>query len=527
MSSELKRGTIRVASNYARLFATLALGLVLVPLLFRTLGPDAAGLIGTLGASFGLATIFTEIARESMIRELGAAHHNPATDVFLRVYNSAIFVSLGFALLSLVTFGIFLLLLPWVMQSVDPVFLTPARWFLFAAGLEVSLEVVLSPQINMMIATERRILYNAFFTVHRTAYVVLALLLLWVWTDLPSQQGLVVFGVGAAIAQALMASGMAGWLIFSDRRLVPRSRYASVKGIKEILAIGGWNTGIGVAMRLHERAASIIMVINFGAWGGVIFDQIAFRLTSYVRMIAWGITGGTDAVAARLHMQEDHPALRQLLRDSTRLHGIAVFPSVVGLLMLSGPLITAWIAPSLADPGSIIPAATMMTQILVVGSASRSIADGWIRILYGAGHIASYAPLILIGGVLNPITSLLLLMVLPDPWRYTAVAWVYSGTLALFHIVLLPLKTAKLIGIRPRDMVTPLIGPALLAAGCAPILLLARPDGEGHVTLIRLVATCGSFGVVYLLLTYFLVLPVEIRERLMNVAKRKLGRPAC
>lgn len=524
MASEFRRGTIRVVSNYGRLFATLALGLVLVPLLFRTIGPEATGLIGTLGASFGLAAIFLEIARESMIRELGAAHHHADPDVFLQVYNSAIFVSIGFAALSLLTFGVFLLAMPWILQSVDQSFVVPAIWFLVAVGIGASLEIILMPQINMMIVAERMVMFNVFSTVHRLAYVAMGLLLLWAWVDLTPQQGLVTIGVGVAIFQALIVIVMAAWLIFDDRRLVPRPWKASKATAKEVLTISSWNLGLGVAMRLHERAASIIMVIHFGAWGGNVFDQIAFRLASYIRMVATGVTGGTDAVAARLHSTHNYEGLRQLLRSSTGLHGMAVFPATIGLFVLAGPLITVWIAPSLDNPETIIPAATVMTQILVIGSASRSIADGWVRILYGAGHISSYAPLIFVGGLLNPVLSLLLLWVMPETWKYTAVAWIFSGILTVFHLGLLPLATAKLIGLRPRDMIAPLIRPALFAAGCAPILLFAHTDQHEHVSLIRIFLAGSAYAIVYMTLALFLLFPVEQRSRVLAYANKLVRR---
>ena len=71
MPSEAKRGLVRIAANYLRLISTLALGLILVPLLIGWIGLRGFGLISLVVVSVGLAGVVRELISQSMIREIG------------------------------------------------------------------------------------------------------------------------------------------------------------------------------------------------------------------------------------------------------------------------------------------------------------------------------------------------------------------------------------------------------------------------------------------------------------------------
>ena len=68
-------------SNYTRLLASFALGLLLARLLLR-LGTDAYGLIIFLGAGTGIIGSLRETVAVSMVPELGAAYHDQTRDRF-------------------------------------------------------------------------------------------------------------------------------------------------------------------------------------------------------------------------------------------------------------------------------------------------------------------------------------------------------------------------------------------------------------------------------------------------------------
>jgi acetyl esterase/lipase len=65
MASELKRGAIRVLSNYSRLFLLLVMGIAFVPIFISGIGAEAYGLYGLLGSTMGIAEMCKAIVRSS------------------------------------------------------------------------------------------------------------------------------------------------------------------------------------------------------------------------------------------------------------------------------------------------------------------------------------------------------------------------------------------------------------------------------------------------------------------------------
>ena len=53
-SSEKQKGVHRIATNYGRLIATMAMGIATVPLQIKWLGMEGFGLIGLVGSSIGI-----------------------------------------------------------------------------------------------------------------------------------------------------------------------------------------------------------------------------------------------------------------------------------------------------------------------------------------------------------------------------------------------------------------------------------------------------------------------------------------
>jgi len=96
MASEAKRGVIRLAANYTRVFTVVVLGLVIVRLLLKGAGNDGWALIAMLGATAGMGTMVQESVRTSLIRELGAAYHSGNDDRFRSAYNAALAISVAF-----------------------------------------------------------------------------------------------------------------------------------------------------------------------------------------------------------------------------------------------------------------------------------------------------------------------------------------------------------------------------------------------------------------------------------------------
>ncbi len=480
MPSEARRGLSRVTTNYARLLATMAIGLVVVPLQLAWVGTEGYGLIALLASSIGIGGMLQDTMRHSMVRELGAAWHTDKA-AFARVYATSFWISGAIAVISAVFFIALIAALP--LLRIPDHMLGAARWITACEGAATCLIILLSPAITMFVVQERFLAHNMWTVCRRAAYLVATIIPFQVLVIVGMAEGLRTFGTIVLVINVLATLGLVLVLVAGDRSLRPRFRGATRETARSILGTFGWNSSVVLAMNLHERIAQLILNVFFGLWGNAIFG-IALRLVSYVRMASLGITFGLDAVSARLSSAEAHGTLRAMFRHSTRLLSSVALPAMVVVVVFAEPLLQLWIGRSTPDidPTSgqpILGPAVLLVQIMGVGLACRAITDGWLKLLYGAGHIRHYAPLVLAGGLAGPLLSVGLIYTLPDAWAWTAPAISLTVIFLVVHLLWVPLAAGRHVGLGLTSILGPMGRPALVAAVAAPLLLLAPALSDG------------------------------------------------
>jgi hypothetical protein len=516
---EFRRATIRIASNYVRLAASVILGLYLYRVLTDALGDKAVGLVFLLTSTVGIAAIVEEATSWSMIRELGASHHGGDDAAFRSMFNSAVALSVGLATLILIVFGVLLGCLP--LMNIEPALQAAAWWFVIAKAIETAKFVFLSPQFNMYLVTERMVAYNFWLTMRRMTTFAAALSLIWLNAGGDPARGLILFGwlscalmVAATIVAVII-------IMVQDRRLIPSLRFASRSGIRSLLGISGWNLSVLGSQAFVLPLGAIIMNVAFDLKLNQVFGY-ATTLSGYARMLASGMTVGLDAVAARISTAHAAGDLRSLLRTSTMLHAVAVFPAVVGIGILAQPMLQLWIASKIqVDPASTIAAAATLTRILLIGFAGLLFCDCWTRVLFGAGHVRRYAPIMVIGNFAAPVVAIALLFLIPGGARYTAVAWAFTIIHTGFFMAFIPRRVASALDVTYWEVISPLARPLMVALVCAPIVwLFLSQVSTWSMKLLALAAL--AYGSAYGLLTWLFVLKAEERWRLISAAKARL-----
>ncbi len=517
MATEARRGVARILANYIRLGGWLVLGVVLLPYLIRWVGLDGYGLISLLGATLGFAGIFQQLMNQSLIRELGAAYHE-GSEPFRRAYNASFVVSATMASLAALVFVGLVLLVH--LLNIPEHLVGPARWFVGAQGVYSVLLVLLSPTFAMYRVLERFGWYAFWMIMIRGTALASALVLSigFAITDIATAvraHGILWSGLLCAVLLCAVAV-----LMITDRNLRPAPHGIRRDDVRAVLHTFGWNSAVHIAVNLHERLAALLMNLGFGLFGNAVFN-VALQLVSYVRMLTTGVTFGLDAASARISSADPDEALRSFMRNSTRLQAFIALPAGLAMFLLAEPVLQLWIGSSLEDPDAMIPAAVVIIRILTFGLAARAIADGWMFILYGAGHVRRYAPMLIGAGVVSPILGALLMVTLPDPFDFGGPAAAMSGVVLVAHFLVLPAIGVRCTGMRLRDLFSPLIRPALTTIICSPLLLAPAMKIQTW-NLLVLIGTCAAFGAAYSVLGWFLVLTTQERGRFTNAIRRRL-----
>jgi O-antigen/teichoic acid export membrane protein len=533
MSREARRGIVRIFCNYARLFSTLLLGLALVPLTIAWLGDDAYGLTALLGANIGLANVFRQIMQQSLVRELAAAYH-AGDGAMARIYPAVCRISL---IAAVMTFGAFVL-----MAFLLPVFNMPDRfreaafWFLIAQGAQSSCMVFLSPVLNMYQVAERFVGYSIWFVAVRATGIASVVFFGFMVRVEDAAAGLVLYGAlssGLAVVVYIIASAR---MVALDRRLMPTLRKPQPGAVREVMGTFSWNSGVQIAMNAHEQVPPFMLNLFFGttanaAWG------LGFKLVAYIRMVTTGMQFGSDAVSARMAAHADPETARRNLQNltaiQTRLTGLISLPAAAGVLLYCYPALHLWVGHTLEDYDHVMGMGVLIARVLAVAIAARAISDTWILVLYGAGHIRSYAPLVIAGGLVAPLISVALLTTLPDRWAFTGPALAFTTVFLTAHLIGVPLVAARRLHLSPwvlmASVLRPLavtllasaVGLGVLAAGhrLGDLSLLSAPTEElGRSIDPRwMLGSIAAFGVAYAPLSYMFVLGPGERKRIGSI----------
>ncbi len=541
MKTEAAHNFVRIVANYFRLGLGLALGLIFVPFTLKWIGNEGLGLIILLGAGTGLAGMFREITTRAAVRELSAALHSGDDERFRVVFNSAMVVSALAAGVAALIFVAVDLAVP--LMKVPGNLVTAARVLIASQGVYLVVTTFLAPIFNMQIVQERFVSYNFWSLVERAGTLGSAVILAWVFHVTDVAQAVAWLGIVSSALNMVTFLIPVGQLLARDARLRPDFSMARRGTVSEIFSTLKWYIVVEVASSLHERVGQFVMAFFFTSSVGSIVFGLALTFVSYVRQATQGVTFGLDAVSARMS-KDGHGHLKALTHHSTRVHGLVAIPAGLLVFVLADPLMRLWIEGRIQNPGGMIRATVTTVQIMGLALTSRAISDGWMMILYGAGHIRRYAPLVLAGGIANPVLSVLLIVMLP---KFTSLPSAFSTTLRpqdnplLFvpplvfcvvyttvHFFMLPAIGARCLSLRYRDMFTPLWRPMVVSALCAPLLffLPAFLGSKGiQSRALMLAITVSSFGLVYALASGFLVLTGHERERFVWARMRQaIGR---
>jgi O-antigen/teichoic acid export membrane protein len=543
MATEAKKGLIRIGSNYVRLLSTLLFGVALVPLLASWLGADALGLFLFLVAQAGLAAIFQDVMRTSLIRELAAAwhanrdtsaaEHSSDGDGFADASHAASLVCVGSAVLATLCFGLFWLIVP-VLNMPGEHFIDAARWMLVFECCFVVVNIMLAPAVNLYTVREWFVEHNIWTTIRRADFLIAVLICRAALPDANVETGLIVFSAIAVGWRMSIVCLSAMAMFIREPRMLPRPWRATRKGVRAIVGTFSWNTSTILATSLHDRLGAFIVNIFFGLWGNTVFG-LATRLVSYIRMMTIGMTFGLDAVGARLTAKENnHAAFTSMITNATRLHAMVAVPAAICAALLAAPLLRLWLGTSLDDPARYIDMSALLVQIMAAGLAARAISDGWVFLLYGAGHIRRYAKIIVLGGILDPLLALALVFALPQlgedgivPWNaVTGPAWAVSLTFIVFHGVLLPMRGARILNVRWRVFFQPLLGPVVLGGVLSPLLLAPQwiwAGDQSRWALLDLACAAAIYGVAYVVLSSLLLLSKAERRRIVGMLQRAAG----
>lgn len=506
----------RVASNYLRLLTTFVIGLVVVRLQLR-LGEDAFAFITLMLSNIGIALLLKEVVRAGVIPALGAAYHDDDRDRFRTVFNSALVVSGVVGVATAILFFSSIALIPYL--SIPQELHGTASYFIAISTVGAFTTIALSPVFHLYVVTERMLAYNLWLMLDRAGDLLAVIFTLCIaWNG--SVSGPINCYVTLATASEVFVSVVAAFIAY---RSTPRAELALRSSSRESIVVftrsAAWIVVTTIAMNLYTRVDMLLMNLCFGLFGTLVFG-LATQATYYIRQLVMGVVSGVDAVSARVAKREGHANMLLLIRNSTSLQAVVIFPTVFSLMLFAEELVALWVGGRLNDPESTIPTIATMIRILIVGVAARSLSEGWMFILNGAGKVDSYARFIIIGGILNASIAGLALWWFDRMDLFYVPAGICSFVLFAVHLLVIPAVVAREFKESVWAIVSPLILPFTASIVCCAVAAALSNLIQGGIQ--RIAVYSGTLTLIYGICVYLFVMSSHERSRIHNVLTHTL-----
>lgn len=208
--------------------------------------------------------------------------------------------------------------------------------------------------------------------------------------------------IGVAIAS--VAASFVGTLVLFGLLLRQHrgSAWIHRTEAKELLAYGTSLLSLNLPGVVQNTVDRLVVGIALGAHF-VTLIEIAAQVTAAISALQSTVTGVIAAAAAHVDARGGRAALDELLERATRYVLVVTYPLVLGVLMLTAPLLHVWVGRQ-NDAAVPVVAASMLFVLTHATILPASY------ILGGTNRVAEMAPSLIVGTVVNVLLTVILVL---------------------------------------------------------------------------------------------------------------------
>jgi O-antigen/teichoic acid export membrane protein len=282
-------------------------------------------------------------------------------------------------------------------------------------------------------------------------------------------------------------------------------RLASRARLREVGSFSVYILGLSVAHKVNYSLDNLVIGMALGPTAVALFTP-AVRVAQAMRDLAGQFHDVLFPAVVDLGTRGERERLRTLLVEGTRASTALVLAVSIGVIVLAGPILTAWVGPALAGSAPVL-------QVLAVSMVARIVQATAGTVLKGAGGHRY----LLANNAVVALFNLLLSLALVWPLGLLGVALGTAVPVAAGVLFVVPEACRRLslpVGRLLREGLWPVVWPALpVAAALRAWRGAVDPQG-----LVAVLAAGAAAGALYLALVYAVGLgPAEramVRARL-------------
>jgi len=466
-------------SNYVGKIFNLGIWFVLTPFILKQLGDATYGLwvlVGSVVAygfllDFGITGAVTKYVAEYRTRGEG--------DLARNLISTALWTNAGVGLLVLLAS---LVLLPVFVSIFDisPADHRTAIWLFLLSGIGVAITLPCATTMAVLRGLQRFDLINL---IGVTATLVTAGATALVLLTGAGVIGLAIIGIAVPLLMQLPSI----WFIY---RIAPELQYGGFGGSRSHLKILISYSSSIFFMKLGghlESRTDEIVIGGFLPVSAVTPYSLARRLSSLPQMLTEQFLTLLLPMASEIHAQDDSARLRSLYIVSTRVTLAILLPIGVVLIILTKPLLTAWVGAAYAEYSYLV-------VILIVASLIDTSQWPAGFVLQGMARHHPLAGMTIASGVSNLILSILLV-------NRLGLLGVALGTLIPTTVICIGFVTPyamREIGVGGQEMYARVLLPSLLPIFPMIIIMLVIRGIVQPISLLPILLVAAVGPIIYL-----------------------------
>jgi O-antigen/teichoic acid export membrane protein len=497
LASTLARNT---TWNYLGFAANVVVNLLLFPFVVAKVGDDVAGvwlLIGSLTGYMGLLELGIV---PSLTQHVAGALGRRATHEINRAASTAFFLLLG---ISAVAFQLLWFLPGFVsLLSLPPGLYRYAQAMLAVAIAGFAARMPLAALQALLLGCQRQDRCNQLWLLLAVAKALATV-------------GLLMFGFGmlAVVTMEAIAHLSAGvlqyrWVRHELPDLALSWRHADPASVWPLLSFGGTLMVTSLCSLVIEQTDRLV-IAAFLPISEVTHYSAAFKLYALAVAVATTPVQAVAPLAGLLLGRGDAASLKALFLRMTKYTAGLAAPLVAALILVSGPVLGAWMGPRFID-------ARFVVQVLGVGFLATSFNHAGYSVLIGTRRIA---PLLWRYFIPQALANLALSLWFVNWWGSVGVALGTTVPALLLQYAFLSYLLDQT-GVRWQEFARAAVLPVCLPAGVAfvPVAVLALRVGPLSPLL---VATYGICTLAYAVMFWYRSLTAAERQQIVAVLAQR------
>ncbi|MBN2181658.1 MAG: oligosaccharide flippase family protein [Sedimentisphaerales bacterium] len=374
MASLRKRVMMNAGSNWAGMFVTAAVSLILVRIMWRSLGVDAFGVWALLSSGLRYPMIFETAFSLSTNRFV--AFYRDDSEQLCRFVSASFIVLLTLSVLTIAAAIILSFFVSGFFAAITEEQAADAQVTCMLVGVTLALKMLEATFSGTLRGFQYDTRVNAVLIASNLLRLIFTVAILFIWKSIVAVQ--LAFGLSAAVSLVSM--------FFVARKSIPGFEINIFKikkeTIRELFRYTGHATGRSGSM-IFMFSTLALLVGKVGSAQDVAVYDVATRIPNFTRGLLAGAQNVFLPVVTSLFAAGHIEKMKAVIRKGTHISCVITCVFVLLLFIYAEEIFVFWLKDK------IVPEMVLVMRLLMLSEIARGFFGIWLASLVGMGHLRS------------------------------------------------------------------------------------------------------------------------------------------